>query len=228
MVTDDDIRNVVRSNPYACTYSWTIDWMIDHFKQLPAGANIIELGTFIGATTRRLAQELPHLHIHTIDLNDFENFDNPGLVKGALTHYGLNELTNANMTRLQDMHIGEFANVFRYTGPSTSIHVDNVQGVFVDAGHTYEETMADLNHVWNLVEPGSLIFGDDVDSPFVYNAVAEFSDLKNIPFTIFSKMFKIVKEERQGIPYVARLHFDYQKREKLYEYYYGSPSDRGI
>lgn len=189
----EDIKPKIIERPFSCTYSWVVDWINEHLKTLPAGAKIVELGTFVGGTTRLLATSNPHLEIHTIDLDQIYSTDNRGMINDIEKFYGVKNLRSDTLYQVQRMHLENLPNVFQYTGHSTSIPVTNFHASFVDAHHGYGEVMDDLDFVWENTVDGGLIFGDDIDSPQVYNAVAHWTHKKAIDFTVFSKGFKIVK-----------------------------------
>jgi hypothetical protein len=195
-VVIEDIKPMIVERPFSCTYSWVTDWINQHLKTLPSGSKVVELGTFVGGTTRLLAQANPHLEIHTIDLDQIYSTDNRGMINDIEKFYGVKNLRSDTLYQVQRMHLEDFSNIFQYTGHSTSIPVTNFHASFVDAHHGYGEVMDDLDFVWENTVDGGFIFGDDIDSPQVYNAVVHWAHKKGIEFTVFSKGFKIVKSTK--------------------------------
>lgn len=70
---------------------------------------------------------------------------------------------------------------------------DGLDFVFVDAGHLYEEVLADLRAWWPKIKPGGYLFGHDIDNPNpeyahwgVRQAAEEFSAEVGVPFEAFS------------------------------------------
>lgn len=189
----EDIKLKIIERPFSCTYGWVTDWINEHLKTLPQGAKVVELGTFVGGTTRLLALSNPHLEVHTIDLDHIYSEDNKGMIRAIEEFYDVKNLRSDTLNQVQRMHLEDLPNVFQYTGHSTSIPVTNFHASFVDAHHGYREVMDDLDFVWENTVEGGFIFGDDIDSPYVYNAVAHWTHNKGIEFTVFSKGFKIVK-----------------------------------
>jgi hypothetical protein len=196
-VVIDDVKPKIIESPFSCTYSWVIDWMNDYLKTLPPGSKFVELGTFVGGTTRLIALANPHLDIHTINLENAygDGETNKGMVTELEQTYGLKNIRNDTLNHIKRMHLEDLPNVSVYTGNSTSIPVTDFHAAFVDADHSYHGVIADLDFVWENIVDGGFIFGDDVDSPSVYNAVAHWSHMKGIEFTVFSKGFKIVKSK---------------------------------
>jgi hypothetical protein len=195
----EDIKSKIISNPFSCTYSWVVDWMNDHLKMLPSGSKFVELGTFVGGTTRLVALANPHIEVHTINLHNIYDPENKGMVEQLEQTYGIKNVRNGTLLDIQRMHLEDLPNVFRYLGNGTSIPVTNFHASFVDAHHTYSEVISDLDFAWNNTVDGGLIFGDDIDSPSVYNAVVHWAHNKGVEFTVFSKAFKITKSEPKYI-----------------------------
>lgn len=53
--------------------------------------------------------------------------------------------------------------------------------IYVDAGHTYDECLLDMEHYWPLLNKGGVMFGDDVtEIPSVREAVEEFCRRHNL------------------------------------------------
>jgi hypothetical protein len=196
----NDIKTKIIERPFSCTYHWVVEWINEHLKTLPQGSKFVELGTFVGGTTRLIALANPHLEVHTINLsNIYDDKHNNGLIKAIEESYGIKNVRNDTLRHIKNMHLEDLTNVFTYTGHSTSIPVKGFHASFVDANHGYAELMADLDFVWENTVDGGVIFGDDIDSPSVYNAVAHWTHTKGIEYTVFSKAFKIVKSTSKYI-----------------------------
>jgi predicted O-methyltransferase YrrM len=188
----EDIKIKIIKESCSCTYSWVVDWINSHLKELPKGAKFVELGTFVGGTTRLIALANPHIEIHTIDLyNLYDN--NSHMIEYLESIYNLKNVNHDALHHIQRMHLEDFSNVFIHTGHSVTIPVTQFHASFIDAHHSYYSVIADLDFVWENTVEGGIIFGDDIDSPNVYNAVNHWTHRKSIEFTVFSKAFKIVK-----------------------------------
>lgn len=191
----DSIKTKIVANPFSCTYSWVVEWINDHLKTLPEGSKFVELGTFVGGTTRLIALANPHLDIHTIDLgNPFSDMEaHKGMIDDLESAYGLKNVKNDILKHIKRMHLEDLPNVSTYIGNSTSIPVTGFHASFVDGDHSYKGVLADLDFAWENTVDGGFIFGDDINSPNIYNAVTYWTHQKGIEFTVFSKGFKIVK-----------------------------------
>lgn len=191
----EDIKPKIIEEPFSCTFRWVIDWINDHLKTLPPGSKFVELGTFVGGTTRLIAAANPHLDVHTIDLGNIygDGVVHKGMISDLEQAFNLKNVRNSQLEHIKRMHLEDLSNVSVHIGNSTSIPVTNFHASFVDADHTYAGVIKDLDFVWENTVEGGFIFGDDMDSPGVYNAVAHWTHMKGIEFTVFSKGFKIVK-----------------------------------
>jgi predicted O-methyltransferase YrrM len=204
------IKQKIVNNPQSCVFPWAIQFVIDTIKTLPTGSTILEIGTFVGGTTRLFAQANPNIKIHTIDIDEFGNTDlnpefgdintNP-MVIGVRESLGLLELTKEDLYEIRKMHLEDFPSVIFHSGKSRDLQLKDLDLVFIDAAHKYPEVIADLRYAWNITKEGGYIFGDDIQSPAIYNALCKFCREVDIPYTIYSKCFKIRKKTRwQGIP----------------------------
>lgn len=193
MVISDELLQKIYNDPFTCTYSWVINWINQEAKNIAPGGVIVELGTFVGGTTRLLAINNPNLTIHSVELN-VANPENIGMLNGISSAYNI-KLELQDLVYIQQAHVADLPNVVLHTGDSKSLAISNVDLVFVDASHEEDKVLEDLHYAWNITKPNGYIFGDDVDSFNVYNALNRFAREKDIPYTIYSKVFKIQKVE---------------------------------
>jgi len=193
MVISDELLQKIKNNPFSCTYSWVVNWINQEAKNISAGGVIVELGTFVGGTTRHLAINNPNLTIHSVEL-DVTNPDNQGILDAISAEYNI-DLVLQDLVSIQQAHVTDLNNVVLHVGNSTSLNISNVDLVFIDANHAEDTVIEDLHYAWNIIKPNGYIFGDDVDSFPVYNALNKFAREKDIPYTIYSKAFKIQKVE---------------------------------
>lgn len=169
-----DLKNRINANPMSCTWQWCIDWMNQTISRLPAGSTIAEFGTFVGGTTRQIALANPSATVHTIDLNDFGE-DYRQMIDDFAEFYNSPNLDTTDLLAIQDLHLVDLSNVIRYTGDSKLLSVTDIDVAYIDASHTYEDVLADLEHVYANLKIGGYIYGDDVDSLWVYYAVYDFA-----------------------------------------------------
>lgn len=187
---ESTLKDKIIANPFSCVYHWGISWVIAEIKNLPKGSKILEMGTFVGGTTRLLALANPAITVHTIDIN-YTGEQNRNMVKTMIDTYGITG--DIDLEYIQYCHLADLPNVVKHIGNSSEIDLQDVSLVFIDAGHTYEACYADLNKAWDITVDGGYLFGDDVDAPGVYNAVCQFAADKDVSYTIYSKLFKIQK-----------------------------------
>ena len=196
------IKAKVVETPHCCIFPWAVQFIIDTVKTLPHGSTILEMGTFVGGTTRLLAQANPNITIHTIDIDKFGDTnlnpdfglldDNPMLMLMQNT-YGLSGLTVEDIYEIRKMHLEDYPSIISHSGNSRSLQLSQLDLVFIDASHQYEEVLADLRYAWEATKEDGYIFGDDVQYPPLYNALWQFCQEVDTSYTIYSKCFKIQK-----------------------------------
>jgi predicted O-methyltransferase YrrM len=156
---------------------------------------IIELGTFVGGTTRLIAKRNTSITVHTIDLNNWEE-------AWILSELSIDRFTNihnepkitaSDLAVIQDIHLSDLPNVIKHVGDSKTLDVHDIDLAFIDAAHNYNSVTGDLEFVFDRLKPGGYIFGDDVRHGGVYNATFDFCLKHDLQFTIYNSFFKIQK-----------------------------------
>jgi len=189
----------IKENPHSCTYPWVVDWINNDLAKLPIGSIFVEFGTFVGGTMRKIAIANPHLVCHTVE-KQVDNQDNNVLLNKLSADYGLGDTVQlSDLQQIQDVHLYDLENVTTHICDSVNFRLDNVAAIFIDAGHKTAEVLDDLHQAWHIIKRGGYIYGDDIDSSGVYNAVRQFAKEKNIEYTIYSKAFRI-QRTKQTIP----------------------------
>lgn len=189
-----EIKKKFELNPFSCTYSWVINWINKEISNLPSGSNVLEIGTFVGGTTRLFALANPSVFIHSIDLNNF-NDDNHMLID-MRSEMNLPNLVATDLLEIQKMHTEDLSNVKLYTGYGRSLDLNNIALSFIDANHDTSEVLQDLEYVWERTIPNGYIYGDDANEPAVFNAFSMFAKEKDVELTIYSKCARIQKTEK--------------------------------
>jgi predicted O-methyltransferase YrrM len=192
--TREELKQCFLEKPFSCTYGWIINWINLEISKLPQGSLILEMGTFVGGSTCLLAKDNQHVIIHTIDLNKFE--ENNHMLESMRSSHNLPLLTSLDLLEIQKMHIEDFPNIIPHTGDSKSLDLKDLSVVFIDAGHSEDEVTADLNYAWDRLLDGGCIFGDDINSPMVYNAFTKFARTKDVELTLYSKCARIRKTDK--------------------------------
>lgn len=127
--------------------------------------HVFEIGTFDGRTTLNLRLNLPGAAIHTIDLPAGKDGSPGGRTPGALI--------------AADVAAGRIKQLF---GDSMRFNFEPWFGtqdlVFVDAGHSYRNALADSRTALRLIEgrKGVIIWHDYASKPGVTEAVEEIRD----------------------------------------------------
>jgi hypothetical protein len=192
-------ERILWNNTGSCMPDWVFEWMQSTIKFFPAGSKIVELGTFIGGTTRLLALANKDKEVHSIDLNIFnETFCNTKILDFIGTRFDLQNLTPEKVLILQKLHVEDLPNVKLYTGESTTIDVDDIAVAFIDDNKDEEGMLENLAYLWPRMIDGGVIFADDIDSPQIYNAYVKFAKKQNIEITFYSKAVKLVKKDTSG------------------------------
>lgn len=184
------LQEQIIERPFSCIPRWATLWMISEIVKLPPNSKVLEMGTYVGGTTRLIALANPDIEVHTVEL-DLLNPDNSHMTKHLIEHYGI--IGPVDLEYIQECHVGNIPNVIRHIGDSSSIDIQDVMLVFIDANHTEKGVYLDLQKAWDITADGGFIFGDDINSPYVYNAVCRFAAEHDIPYTIYSKLFKMQK-----------------------------------
>jgi hypothetical protein len=118
------------------------------------------------------------------------------MLESMRSSHNLPLLTSLDLLEIQKMHIEDFPNIIPHTGDSKSLDLKDLSVVFIDAGHSEDEVTADLNYAWDRLLDGGCIFGDDINSPMVYNAFTKFARTKDVELTLYSKCARIRKTDK--------------------------------
>ena len=132
-----------------------------HFRFMPTGPAVIEIGTWMGQTARMLAEHGAKLFcVDTWEGND----DHTGVIA--------NELGSGDVYRRFCENVKSHLNqrIFSMPGFSSSVamsiwpHPAQVDMVFIDAGHAYEDVLEDIQ-IWEpMIRPGGIICGHDYNN----------------------------------------------------------------
>lgn len=148
--------------------------VIDLLVQLLRPATIFEFGTYTGTTTALMAQVAPNgAVVHTIDLPDA-----PDEVIGtafASPRPGSCEIVQ-HRADLRSFDFTEFDG--------------NVDFVFIDASHTYEQVLADSRIAFRLLSDRGVIVWDDFQAahPGVVTALAELAKEREITWLLGTRL----------------------------------------
>lgn len=191
----EEIKNKVVERSIACMLPCTVEWISKELKELPAGSRMVEFGTFVGGTISRIANVNPDVEIHSIDLNNFNEWpEDHHMIEVIRTSYDLPELKNSDILEIQKIHTEDHKNIFLYAGRTTSLDIDNIALALIDANHQEDDVLEELEYLWPRMLEDAYIFGDDANDPGVANAFLKFAKAKDIEVTFYSKCVRIKKE----------------------------------
>ena len=191
----DQLTISLRELPFSLVPPKARQWMFQTIDALPDNSVIVELGTFVGGTTRLIAKRNTSITVHTIDLNNWEE-------AWVLSEHSIDRFTNihnepdvvlSDLNIIQDIHLSDLPNVIRHAGDTKTLDVYNIDLAFIDAAHNYDSVTSDLEYVFDRLKPGGYIFGDDARHGGVYTATFDFCLRQNLQFTIYNSFFKIQK-----------------------------------
>jgi len=197
MTPKDRVRIKKRMMLQPCVLSppQSLEFILRKIRELPPGAKILEMGTFIGGSACKFAQANPNIIIHSVDVNDYTT--TPANYQQYLPHVQRSldapHLTTDNLLELQQMQTEDYPQIILHTGNSRSLGIQSFSLVYIDANHTAKEVFLDLNYAWDCVDEGSYIMGDDVNFATVYNAWNKFALIKNVELTIYGNRAMIKK-----------------------------------
>ena len=192
----DQLTISLRELPFSLVPPKARQWMFQTIDALSDNSVIVELGTFVGGTTRLIAKRNTSITVHTIDLNNWEE-------AWVLSEHSIDRFTNihnepevvlSDLNIIQDIHLSDLPNVIRHVGDTKTLDVYNIDLAFIDAAHNYDSVTSDLEYVFDRLKPGGYIFGDDARHGGVYTATFDFCLRQNLQFTIVFLKFKKIIE----------------------------------
>jgi predicted O-methyltransferase YrrM len=138
--------------------------------QQASARTFIEVGCKDGQTTGFLLENLPELHVTAIDPwapvanadEDYKDWDYAQIESDFWRNVGKHE-DRCRMLRMESVKAARFYDQGAY------------DVVFIDAGHDYENALADIKAWWPLVREGGYLCGHDYQHKFpgVMRAVAK-------------------------------------------------------
>jgi len=168
------------------------------WKRVPDNTVGIEIGVWKGGSSEKFLRRASHLHlVDSWSPIAYENSNEHGTYENYLDRYA--ELVGSrDPVDFQKYYDNIYQGVVdKFAGCPITIHRMNsrdffkqfneqVDWVYVDADHSYEGCLHDLENSLRVVRPGGIIFGDDyTNKPGVRQAVDEFVACTGLPFNNF-------------------------------------------
>ena len=161
----------------------------------------VELGCYCGKSLNWLMVERHNQHkqfsVHAVDAwpldSDSEQYLQQTDPNGKFRNFGYDKFKNA--LRLFEGKYTEHRNVSWLA--AQSFENNSIDYVMVDAGHTYEMVIQDLEAWWPKIKPGGYFGGDDYETHGggVKQAVDEFFSAKNYTVTISPNLKEFKKRD---------------------------------
>ena len=172
-----------------------IKWMNAYAKDFPSGSIFVELGTFMGGTTRQLSKINPNAIIPTIDVNDIDlwkRWNYNGLRK-FLKRCQVDP-KSVDLLELQNLHLEDCPNVIRHTGDSLNLDLTDISFILVDSLHTTEHILKELDYYWPRIKSGGILFADDLGVPPVKDAFKQFSESNNLRMQVLWNRYAMIQK----------------------------------
>jgi len=153
--------------------------LVKVYTEKTGNNNFLEVGSWAGTTARLMADSNPHARIFCVD----SWRGSPGDATGAIAQV----IGQRNMFHTFCRNMGELLNtrVFPQVGYSKTYYTIwpfKLAGVFVDAGHSFEECLDDMEGWWPHIEDNGVLCGHDYTTfPEVARAVQKFVLTHNLP-----------------------------------------------
>ena len=131
---------------------------------------IVEVGTFLGHTTKALAQNARLAHIHTLDLP--ENFQ---LTEKTKTNKDDFHLISSRSVGREFIRTSYASRITQHYGDSKTFDFTTIGAAdffFIDGSHTYEYCKNDSNKSLAIAEDGAIFIWHDCD--FAHPGVVKF------------------------------------------------------
>jgi len=189
----NQVKELIKCEPAAMIPPWVLEYMMKHIVDLPAGSIVVELGTFVGGTTVRIADANPNVIIHTYDNNQFDRYAENVMFLHMRDRYQLPLLQASDIIEIQRLHLEDYSNIFVHVDDTSNIAETDIAVALVDDNRNEAGLLDVLQRLWPKMAQGGVILADDIDSPQIYNAFAKFAKFQNIELTIYSKCGKLVK-----------------------------------
>lgn len=168
------------------------------WQRIPPNTVGIEIGVWKGDSSEKFLRRASHLHlVDSWSVIPYESSDEHGTYDNYLDRYA-RMVGSRDPADFQKFYDSIYAGVAqRFDGQPVTIHRTNsrdffaafdqqVDWVYVDADHSFQGCLADLESSLKVVRPGGIIFGDDyTNKPGVRRAVDTFCSQHDLKLNNF-------------------------------------------
>lgn len=169
---------------------WTseaeLQWLAEQARNLPLGAEAVEIGTFKGRSARAIVDYMDFSQggrLYCVD--PYETYPDPGVADAATESWdSVFLVASRNLSGVGCMVVQ-----FRESSTRAALrfHDQTIDMIFIDGDHSYSSVLADITAWERTVKPGGLICGHDYNvHPGVKPAVDESFQFGRIKFPVGS------------------------------------------
>jgi len=164
-------------------------------KQVPENGTIVELGTFAGRSAYALGMnKKDSVHLYCYDWfgdpcnpRTLASFQQDSLLHNADTDqiYCV-ETVRENLQDVKNLHLVKA--VLPLAVEEMTFEDESVDFIYIDAGHTYDQTKSNINQWYPKIKKGGVLYFDDYSEenwPGVYKAVNRFCMIHNEHLNVF-------------------------------------------
>ena len=158
-------------------YSRYIDLYRDMVMGAEDGALFVELGSFLGQSTAAMGAFIKasnkNIQFDAVDIFELSDFSDEPHIKVIEDHGG--DFLAAFKNNMEKAQVLDTINIVKATSlEAAAMYKDrSISFLMIDASHTYEDVVDDINAWFPKLKLGGVMSGDDLDWPDVKLAVED-------------------------------------------------------
>lgn len=158
-------------------YSRYIDLYRDMVVNAEDGALFVELGSFLGQSTAAMGTFIKssgkRIAFDAVDIFELTDFSDEPHFKVIEDHGG--DFLAAFKTNMEKAQVADAINIVKATSLEAAATYEDrsISFLMIDASHTYEDVIDDINAWFPKLKFGGIMSGDDLDWPDVKRAVED-------------------------------------------------------
>lgn len=158
-------------------YSRYIDLYREIVINAEDDAHFVELGSFLGQSTAAMGIFIKssgkRIKFDAVDIFELNEFSDPPHAKVIEEHGG--DFLAAFKSNLEKAQVLDAVNIVKATSlEAAAMYEDrSISFIMIDASHTYEDVVDDINAWYPKLKLGGIMSGDDLDWPDVKRAVED-------------------------------------------------------